>query len=298
MMLNRLLLTAIRTQIFLSYMPLFSRIQLTYLKTMKLKLSLFAALACAFISIGSAQQELLLNGDFSTATYSTTADNNLLGSDASNGWATKSHSAITLSGGVGTWAGSSITLLQDSLAQANAVGSATGSSLTVSFDWTPIAGSANADLNYQLVAWKADPAALDISTVQMIRFINSQSRGIGGTATGGTLTSFDLIAGTNGSTGNINLTELAVSGTAGATTNYSLTYDISSYGAGFSDISDFTYVGIRFTLDGDVLGTTAMGSFLDNVSLSTPSAVPEPSSFALLGGLGALGFVAMRRRRS
>jgi hypothetical protein len=38
-------------------------------------------------------------------------------------------------------------------------------------------------------------------------------------------------------------------------------------------------------------------TYVDNVSAGTSSAIPEPSTFALLGGLGALGFAFSIRRR-
>ena len=59
---------------------------------------------------------------------------------------------------------------------------------------------------------------------------------------------------------------------------------------------DFTYDGtsaIAFAVGG-----YANGSVIDNFAITTNlTAVPEPSSFAALAGLGALGAVALRRRR-
>ena len=47
-------------------------------------------------------------------------------------------------------------------------------------------------------------------------------------------------------------------------------------------------------------GSTGRAGFLNNVlvELVVVSAVPEPSSYALLGGIIALGFGATRRRRT
>ena len=61
-----------------------------------------------------------------------------------------------------------------------------------------------------------------------------------------------------------------------------------------NDQSDTVYIRLRGTTSS---GTGALdGVGIDNFSL-TYSAVPEPSSFAALIGLGALGMVATRRRR-
>ncbi len=69
--------------------------------------------------------------------------------------------------------------------------------------------------------------------------------------------------------------------------NYSIAYSLL---AGFAsgNVSGLTITGY------DTAGWTAA---LDNTGSLSFTAVPEPSAFAALAGLGALGFVASRRRR-
>jgi hypothetical protein len=70
--------------------------------------------------------------------------------------------------------------------------------------------------------------------------------------------------------------------------------------ASFTDVTDTSAslggtsnkIGLRLGTNGNVNNYTTV----DNLQLIT-STIPEPSSFALLGGLGALGLVLSRRRR-
>ena len=69
-----------------------------------------------------------------------------------------------------------------------------------------------------------------------------------------------------------------------------------------SGLTDFTLengASVVFLLDftrDSTQGPTAHHAYIDNFAV-TGAAVPEPSTYALLGGLFALSFVAMRRRK-
>ncbi len=73
-------------------------------------------------------------------------------------------------------------------------------------------------------------------------------------------------------------------------------YSISQTAFGVSSAGTLTGVGFnQFNTIAFGVNTTGDASFsLDNISVSV---IPEPSSFAALAGLGALGMVASRRRR-
>lgn len=108
--------------------------------------------------------------------------------------------------------------------------------------------------------------------------------------TGGTLNfdlissvSFDQIIGSGTGTFNLTNTTLALSGLTSATGTYQL----------FSGFVSGSFSGLNIT--GLEPGFTGL---LDNSGLLTvSSAVPEPSTYATLAGVLALGFVSLRRRR-
>ncbi len=56
-------------------------------------------------------------------------------------------------------------------------------------------------------------------------------------------------------------------------------------------------VTFELSFTGGLDGSAGHHLWVDNVALSTAAVVPEPSTYALLGGLFALSFVAMRRRK-
>ena len=70
------------------------------------------------------------------------------------------------------------------------------------------------------------------------------------------------------------------------------TYTLISAGGTFSNINNYGFSNALNLGDGRV-------AYFQNTGLElfVGSAIPEPSSFALLGGLGAVALVATRRRR-
>jgi len=113
---------------------------------------------------------------------------------------------------------------------------------------------------------------------------------------GGTLnfdvgTAFDQIIGAGTGTFSIGSgTTLAL--TLGTGFSYGNTYTLfSSFAGGTVASSGFTISGYDTVNYTAALSTTGILSF-------TPSAVPEPSTYAALAGAAVLGFVVLRRRRS
>ena len=83
---------------------------------------------------------------------------------------------------------------------------------------------------------------------------------------------------------------------------------VDGYGNGLNTHKEITLSGSGLALSGDNVTLTlevskaesnTLGCFigLNSVTLKDASAVPEPSAFGLLAGLGALALVASRRRR-
>ncbi|MFD2255443.1 PEP-CTERM sorting domain-containing protein [Luteolibacter algae] len=245
--------------------------------------------AVALLATSFANGALIVNGDFSTATSSksgTGVDTNTAEfRDVDQGWIFKGGWTIDGTTGTATKAGSNGNF---AFAQINSIGSETGSSLKFQLDWVPSATATGTELNlnYQIVAWRGSsaPSADD----DMFRFINGSSNGVGGL--NGTVV--DLLDGSSG-TGNYNNADFGVfTGTAGVNTTFSTNIDLSAYLEANNDISKFQYIGVRLNMGAASASTTAVGSLVDNVSLSV---VPEPSSAVLT--LGGVGMLALRRRR-
>ncbi len=250
-----------------------------------MKCGLFAAALLA-MSLGEVNAALVVNGDFSGTEFTDNNSNNLNISMVDTGWQAKDFWTIN----------GSQQMVHDtgdnwSVGQLNSVTTESGSQLTFSFDWTPGPNGTeqSLDIDYQLVGWRDTSAS---GTDEAFRGMNFGGAGVnvlgGGTAV-------DLIDGdTTTFVGNTNFSKVTVTSAASTTNNYSITYDLSGYGANFDDVSDYQYIGFRFNMPAND-DPNNVGATIDNVSLSA-TAVPEPSSLALLG-LCSVGLF-LRRKRS
>ncbi len=119
---------------------------------------------------------------------------------------------------------------------------------------------------------------------------------------GGTLavdtTAANTVFGRDGATGLLNIT----AGTATFTdlltmTDGSIVFSNDSSGSLSIVGADFTYYSNLYTA-GDLSRTGGTGAFATdfNVSGTTLTVVPEPGTYALIGGMLALGYVMVRRR--
>ena len=99
---------------------------------------------------------------------------------------------------------------------------------------------------------------------------------------------YNLSGGGVGGSNTANAVTSFVGGTSGT---FSQTYDISGFGGGDFSIADVSNVLAVFTVNAGAVGDGAIS--IDNFNMT---AVPEPSSTALLG-LGGLALM-LRRKRS
>jgi hypothetical protein len=107
-----------------------------------------------------------------------------------------------------------------------------------------------------------------------------------------------------------------VGGTVSFDTTYAVTFSISrsldgttntitsSFGGASiistdttTPLSSFDTLGIFFGSNWGAASPNSRSNFIDDVLVTHTAAVPEPSAFAALAGLGALGFASTRRRR-
>jgi hypothetical protein len=122
---------------------------------------------------------------------------------------------------------------------------------------------------------------------------NQHSAGFSSPVNGGTVTAISGITASNFAASSTDAFSISVSFTrtvTGLSISRNFGGSISSGSFATTNGNDFVFNTIAFSLNnaGDY------GFSLDNVSVSV---IPEPSSFAALAGLGALGFVSARRRR-
>jgi len=95
-----------------------------------------------------------------------------------------------------------------------------------------------------------------------------------------------------GSTTTSNTANAVTSFLGGTSGTFSQTYDISEFGGGPFSIADVSNVLAVFTINTGAAGDGAIS--MDNFNMT---AIPEPGTYALLGGLLALGYVMVRGRR-
>jgi hypothetical protein len=87
-----------------------------------------------------------------------------------------------------------------------------------------------------------------------------------------------------------------------STLTYSNPNAASSFTGSWVEGSNYIKLSVSIT-SGDFLNLAIAGGgsenrgFLNSVQIVNTTPVPEPSAFAALAGLGALGLVAVRRRR-
>jgi PEP-CTERM motif len=156
--------------------------------------------------------------------------------------------------------------------------------------------------NFGLIIQSAAVTAGGITTMRVRTFDsdNNTTPVIGGTNLGST---FDV------TDGNWYKFDVSITKTATADT-WAFTATVQDWGStGTSFVSTlYTLTSTNFTAagaarayaDGSVFagfsGASSFGNAVDNFSLTT--AIPEPSSFAMIAGLGVIGLAALRRRRS
>ena len=154
-----------------------------------------------------------------------------------------------------------------------------GNSLTLSFDYNVATGN----------TLYAHLRGVDSSTTAWSMNLGAQNGNSWDTNTGGTTYNlFDGLTLPNSGTANSGDADEAVSFAGGTSGSYSVTIDLSGYTV--SDISDYGYLMLGFAAN----ASADSASTISNLSLTV---VPEPGTYALLGGLLALGHVMLRRRR-
>jgi hypothetical protein len=160
--------------------------------------------------------------------------------------------------------------IEDGLAQIFSV-QGSGSSLTLALDWTAgsVASNGAENLLYEVIGWKVTgtPGAANqgFKSIQLATTLISDFAG--------NATWTDLLDGTSGP-GDTNASQGTVVGTPGVKTGASITIDLSGFGAGSDDVSDYDVMGIRFHIGAADL--SGAGGVIDNVSLLAAIAPPKP----------------------
>lgn len=268
-------------------------------------------MVAAMLSATSASAAIinLIDDDFTSGSVST--NSRIRTNQAGGGWF-KDNTPVsewTISGGVLSSAGSGTgSATEGALSQVIATDSLSGtlSNLNLSFDYTV---GATSTLKFALIGYTAnlqlggtaDGILMNNGTSNGSLQNNSQSEQEFG--------DINLLTGADMSQSITNDLTFA----AGTTGSYSQTFDLSLYSwhadeaagaaptntpglsGGITSIADFDYVALVVVNDLST-ATGASGTSLDNFTLSASSvAVPEPTTFALLG-FGMIGFAWKRRR--
>lgn len=159
--------------------------------------------------------------------------------------------------------------------------------VTLSFDYSVGAGSTLYFYSTLFTGEAANTMAARTSKIDGTYWANDFSQGWS-SFSGFSGPEYNLSGGSTTTVSTANAVTSFVGGTSGT---FSQTYDISGFGGGDFSIADVSNVLAVFTVNADAAGDGAIS--IDNFNMT---AVPEPSSTALLG-LGGLAF-ALRRRRA
>ncbi|QBG47010.1 PEP-CTERM sorting domain-containing protein [Verrucomicrobia bacterium S94] len=178
--------------------------------------------------------------------------------------------------------------------QVISVGANTGSDLVLSFDWTPAAtalSNASLAVDYQLVGWTVeqtpDPSDIMFSGINFYNDVVA-----GNNIAGGTSTAYDFLDGDIPwvhANGTAYPSIRQATSTAGTTLSVSTTNSVAI--GGLTDLSDYDYIGVRFTIN-SVGDAGNVGATIENISLV---AIPEPATMGMIAFFG--GAVLFVRRR-
>jgi hypothetical protein len=208
---------------------------------------------------------LILDGDFSSGLVTGDDGSFLLSSDVDEGWKKNSGGAWQTIGGAASMNNTKNMIQLVSI-------DTEGTGLKLSFDWAPTTGN-SADLQFFLSG--RSEVKLD-GNLRVRNYGNGNPVNVSGTT-------YDFVSGGSiGSSPNY----YSATGIVGSTTTITVEFDLPI--TGVTNLSQLNYLELGFLSNGNGAGT------VDNVLLT---AIPEPSSYALLAGCFGLTWVMLRRRR-
>ncbi len=182
------------------------------------------------------------------------------------------------------------------VAQVISVGSATGSGLQFSFDWTPSATALNNSLSitYQLIGIVETNGAV-AGTDMNFTGMNFNGKTVDAYPNSGAEVHYvDLLTGNadlfiNTSNGSAYPSAATFASAAGVTASFSGTF--SAAAGSFANLADYDYIGVRFLIDSDN-DPTNTGATITNIALV---AIPEPATLGMIAAMG--GSILFIRRR-